>query len=83
MCLSLFLSFCFAVFLSLVTLSSLSLSSSPSQISAGKVRMREVRSAGTGLQMLRKRDKDIQYLDFLPLQITSRIRLKTLFLAFI
>lgn len=31
--------------------------------------MREVRSAGTGLQMLRKRDKDIQYLDFLPLQI--------------
>ena len=62
--LSVFLLCCF---FSLVTLSSLSLSSSPSQISAGKVRMREVRSAGTGLQMLRKRDKDIQYLDFLPL----------------
>lgn len=68
MCLA--LSFCLSAlpfFLSLVTLSSLSRSSSPSQIWAGKVKMIEVYSAENGLQMLRKRDKDIEYLDFPPL----------------
>lgn len=67
MCLS--LSFCLSallfLFLSCYTGVLISLSSL-SQISAGKVKMIEVRSAETGLQMLRKRDKDIQYLDFLP-----------------
>lgn len=48
----------FAVFLSLVTLSSLSPSSLPAQVSAGKVKMIEVHSAETGLQMLWKGDKD-------------------------
>lgn len=77
MCLSLYISVfllcCFSF--SLVTLSFLSPPSSPTQISAGKVKMIEVHSAETGLQMLRKRDKDVQYLDFLPLWITSSIQL--------
>lgn len=44
----------------LVTLPVLSPPSSPTQISAGKVKMIEVRSAETGLQMLRKQDKDVE-----------------------